>query len=39
MNVMGQKEEAEKQIKALMMKNMKNYCIWQFYALIKKENK
>lgn len=39
MNVMDEREEAEKQIKSMMMKNMKNFSIWQFYGLIKKENK
>ena len=36
---MGQKEAAEKELKGILMKNLKNFCIWQFYGLMKKENK
>lgn len=38
-NVLESKEEAEKAMKGVLFKNMKNFTVWQLYGLLKKTNK
>ena len=38
-NVIGDKEEAAKDMRGILFKNMKNFTVWQLYGLLKKTNK